>query len=107
MREHEVNYGDDHPPVEKDIPFSSRVAILAEAHSRKAEVIGLEGASEFFEWNSYIIPLCSDVVSGEREFTDEDQFEMAIEAWIDFTHLLDIDHHYPYKTLDECLAVPE
>lgn len=105
MHDHEYDYGPDHEPVEHDIPFASRVRILAEAwEARDSLADRSEGFKEFFSWSDYALPLCVELEDGGSRELDEDDYDMILEAWVEFTHLLDIDHHYPFASLDECLS---
>lgn len=104
--DHEYDYGPDHEHVDNDISFAARVSILSEVWARKDEMAARsEGWAEFITWADYSLMLATDLHDGVDRNMTEDDFEMLLDAWIDFTHLLDIDHHQPFETLGECLEV--
>lgn len=100
------DYEDDHGHVEEDILLASQVRILAEASQREHELSKLyPEMCVFFSWNDYAPALCEDiVVSGVDDYDiDEEDIEAVRETWIELTHTLDVDHHFPFVDLEEVL----
>jgi hypothetical protein len=104
------DYEDDHGHVEDDILLASQVRILAEVSQREDELSKLDPEMRaFFSWNDYAPALCEDiVVSGVDDYDiDEDDIEAVRETWIELTHALDVDHHFPFVDLEEVLLAAE
>ncbi len=104
------DYEDDHGHVEADILLASQVRILAEVSQREDELSKLDPEIRaFFSWNDYAPALCEDiVVSGVDDYDiDEDDIEAVRETWIELTHALDVDHHFPFVDLEEVLLAAE
>lgn len=102
--DHQYEYGPNHEPVTDDISLTSRVHILAELSQRRDEFMGRDGFAEFFAWTDYALPLAVSLDSGGDIALNEDDYEMLFEAWVDFTHLLGISHHFPFESVDNCLT---
>ena len=104
------DYEDDHGHVEDDILLASQVRILAEVSKREDELTKLDPEMRtFFSWNDYAPALCEDIVmSGVDDYDiDEDDIELVRETWIELTHALDVDHHFPFVDLEEVLLAAE
>lgn len=104
------DYEDDHGHVEDDIVLASQVRILAEVSQREEELSRLDPEMlAFFSWNDYAPALCEEiVVAGIDDYDiNEDDIEAVRETWIELTHALDVDHHFPFVDLDEVLLAFE
>ncbi len=104
------DYADDHGSVERDILLASQVRILAEVSQREEELSKLDSEMRaFFSWNDYAPALCEDIVlTGADDYDiDEDDIEAVRETWIELTHALDVDHHFPFVDLEEVLLAAE
>jgi hypothetical protein len=104
IHEYAVDHGPDHEPVPNDISFAARVAILAEVNADHDVFAQIPESKSFFEWNDYILDICTGLANGEDIALNDSQVEMVLDAWVDFTHMLDIDHHTPFDSLAECLS---
>ena len=103
IRENHV-YDSDHPAVNDDITYTQRAAILCELVHREDEFYPLSDSFErFYKWNDYALPLACAITHGESRELNDDDYDALFEAWLTVTDLLNIDHHYAFKNLNEAI----